>query len=131
MSKQDRQGVRTAQDLERKYDFSLLGKGGNQDLRISQLMQSLAQFEKKFTNIESKLDNLHPVGSIYISANDIEPSTLFGGSWQLVGKGHLVVARESEEPQIEYLENCNVWKRVADGNIAILDEAILDFTILA
>lgn len=48
MSKQDRQGVRTAADLERKYEFGDIGKQsgkldryGNQ---VSQLNQALSQF---------------------------------------------------------------------------------------
>lgn len=47
MSKQDRQGVRTATDLERKYDFRLISNPTNQgsyNQQISQLQQTLAQF---------------------------------------------------------------------------------------
>lgn len=47
MSKQDRQGVRTASELERKYDFALLAnseKRGSYNQQISQLTQTLAQF---------------------------------------------------------------------------------------
>ncbi len=46
MSKQDRQGVRTATDLERKYDFSqIAGKGtGGASQSLNNLAQSLAQF---------------------------------------------------------------------------------------
>lgn len=48
MSKQDRQGVRRASDLEQKYDFSLLGEFGKnsakQDERLSQFQQQFTQF---------------------------------------------------------------------------------------
>lgn len=48
MSKQDRQGVRTATDLERKYNFALLsnsGKsGGGLAAQFNQLAQTVAQF---------------------------------------------------------------------------------------
>lgn len=48
MSKQDRQGVRNASDLERKYDFSLIsgdGKGySRQAEQINNLTQAFAQF---------------------------------------------------------------------------------------
>jgi hypothetical protein len=48
MSKQDRQGVRTPAELERKYDFSLLSGQSNMtsDLKnqINQLNQSLSMF---------------------------------------------------------------------------------------
>lgn len=46
MSKQDRQGVRKASDLERKYDFSLIaGKGSSSaSEKLNNLTQSFAQF---------------------------------------------------------------------------------------
>lgn len=46
MSKQDRQGVRTASDLERKYDFALLSKetGVGDTGRISQVEQMVSQY---------------------------------------------------------------------------------------
>lgn len=114
MSKRDRQGVRTASDLERKYDFGSLGKGGNQEAKMSQLMQSLADCESKVKTIETKLSNLYPVGSIYISEDDTEPSTVFGGTWELVKQGYLLVGTDSDSDfaQLEYLDKCNVWKRI-------------------
>ena len=112
MSKRDRQGVRTASDLERKYDFGSLGKGGNQDAKISQLMQSLTDCESKIKNLTDKIENICPVGSIHISADDTEPSTVFGGTWELVKQGYLVVGLENDLPQLEYLDKCNVWKRI-------------------
>ena len=51
MSKQDRQGVRTASDLERKYDLSkiseLNAQGKEQNQQVSALAQTLAQFMAK------------------------------------------------------------------------------------
>ena len=49
MSKQDRQGVRKASDLEQKYNFSMLAGKGNKSnealaRQISTLNQSFAQF---------------------------------------------------------------------------------------
>lgn len=47
MSKQDRQGVRTARDIEAKYDLSKLKKpqgGGSKDIHVQQLTQALNQF---------------------------------------------------------------------------------------
>lgn len=114
MSKRDRQGVRTASDLERKYDFGSLGKGGNQYAKISQLMQSLTDCESKIKNLTDKIENICPVGSIHISADDTEPSTVFGGTWELVKQGYLLVGTDSESDfaQLEYLDKCNVWKRI-------------------
>lgn len=46
-------------------------------------------------SIENLLDRTYPVGSIYMSVNNTEPSTLFGGTWErlearfLIGAGTL------------------------------------------
>lgn len=49
----------------------------------------------KTGSIENLLDRTYPVGSIYMSVNSTEPSTLFGGTWErlkgrfLIGAGTL------------------------------------------
>ena len=67
MSKQDRQGVRTASDLERKYNFGLIsGKGsksnGSLEEQLNRLNQSFAQFAAltmgRFKELENKIDAL-------------------------------------------------------------------------
>lgn len=35
-------------------------------------------------NFNDLLDLIHPVGSIYISVNDISPETLYGGTWEQI-----------------------------------------------
>ena len=50
--------------------------------------RALAAFDRKIDSIKSKiLDSAYPVGSIYLSLNAVNPSSLFGGSWELVGGG--------------------------------------------
>lgn len=34
-------------------------------------------------------DIFYPIGSVYISVNDINPSTLFGGTWSRITDGYL------------------------------------------
>lgn len=113
MSKQDRQGVRTPSQIEQKYNLGQVkDENKQQSEKISQLIQSLSQCEAKIRRINETLESLYSVGSIYISANNIEPSTLFGGSWELIADGYIVVGTETELPQLEYLDKCNVWKRI-------------------
>lgn len=65
MSKQDRQGVRKASDLERKYNFGMLTGQGNKSnealaRQISTINQSFAQFQAlvigRFETLEKKID---------------------------------------------------------------------------
>lgn len=125
MSKQDRQGVRTASDLERKYDLSkiadLNAAGKEQDKQVSNLSQTLAQFMAKVNGEISELQekmNGFPVGAIYISLDETEPSELFVGEWELIAEGHLLVGlpQENEEdlPELQQtVDTCYLWKRTA------------------
>ena len=64
MSKQDRTYTRTAADLERKYDFGSIGKGGGggDSQQFSKLEQALSQYktstDRKFGEIEKELKEL-------------------------------------------------------------------------
>lgn len=40
-------------------------------------------------------DDVYPVGSIYMSANDVDPSTLFGGTWQRIEDKFLLASGTS------------------------------------
>ena len=47
------------------------------------LYQRLNTFVTKVLN-RDVFDMVYPVGSIYMSANDVDPSTLFGGTWERI-----------------------------------------------
>ena len=34
---------------------------------------------------------LYPIGSVYISITNTNPSTMFGGTWELMGDGYQVI----------------------------------------
>ena len=41
-----------------------------------------------------RLDNIYPVGSIYMSVNSTSPATLFGGTWQRITGRFLLAATD-------------------------------------
>lgn len=49
-------------------------------------------------------DIAYPVGSIYISANNTNPSTLFGGTWVSFGTGRTIVGYDSTQTEFNALE---------------------------
>lgn len=171
MSKQDRQGVRTARDLEQKYKFGTIEKA---ERNVSQQRESLSRFEQSFSqstaNTNNKLNDLqqnmtnnentiantktqvdgleknklsnsgwsknkflgtdeegnvvekdvglsvYPVGSIYTTIATVNPSALFGGTWELIAEGQLLVGlvSESEIPELfQANDKCFIWKRTA------------------
>lgn len=44
------------------------------------------------------LDDIHPIGSIYMSMNNINPSNLFGGTWRLIAPGQVLVGVNEASP---------------------------------
>ena len=48
--------------------------------------------------------SVYPVGSIYLSVNDTNPTTLFGGSWELFGSGRCLVGVDTEQTEFNTSE---------------------------
>lgn len=38
------------------------------------------------------LNKVYPVGAVYISVNDVDPSTLFGGTWERLEQGKFLIS---------------------------------------
>jgi len=62
----------------------------------TELNKQAKEYETKLAEVKSTtkkelLDENHPVGSIYISETNTNPSTLFGGTWVAYGQGRTLV----------------------------------------
>jgi hypothetical protein len=42
------------------------------------------QIDTQINNINTRIDGFFPVGSIYMSVNNVNPSTIFGGTWEQI-----------------------------------------------
>lgn len=117
--KHDRQPVRRASDIEQKYNLSLLkeeGIGKSQNLDFSKLNQLLSEFTVDVNNRLQRLEKLYSVGSIYTTLSTDNPSDIFGGTWELIAEGNLLVGVVSEDelPQVfQGNDKCFIWKRTA------------------
>ena len=121
MSKQDRQGVRKASDIEQKYNLAKLKE---LDEGASQQREEFSKFNQAFTQftvqmnarLQSIEDAFFSVGSIFTTLSEDNPSDLFGGEWELIAAGQIVlgVGPEDEIPELfQSSESCFVWKRIS------------------
>lgn len=46
-------------------------------------------------------DLLYPIGSIYLSVNNVNPGTLFGGTWEAFGSGKTLVGVDPNDTDFE------------------------------
>lgn len=59
----------------------------------------------KIENQLEKLTNMiYPVGSIYMSVNNTNPSTLFGGTWEAWGTGRVPVGVDTSQNEFNAVE---------------------------
>ena len=65
------------------------------------------------------LDAVWPVGSIYLSASEISPETLFGGTWQRVKDRFLLAAGDVYAPGETGGEAQDVYKRQEYNQLAL------------
>lgn len=62
------------------------------------IVNSITTNEGGSTNNNSSIcDLIYPVGSIYLSVNSINPSTLFGGTWEEIAKGRTLVGVDTND----------------------------------
>ena len=54
--------------------------------------------------LEDILLRVYPVGSIYMSINNIDPSTLFGGTWETWGTGQVPVGVDTSQTEFNAVE---------------------------
>ena len=73
-------------------------------------------------NIE--LDKMYPIGSIYFSINDINPSEYFSGVWEAWGTGRVVVGVNPNEIEFNSVEKVGGNKNLQQHNHTFIGSAM-------
>lgn len=59
--------------------------------------QQFEEIKENGLNTEKIFNLIYPVGSIYMSITDVNPNTLFGGTWERWGKGKTLVGVDEDD----------------------------------
>ena len=62
--------------------------------------------------IDNSVNKFYPVGSIYMSVNNVNPSQLFGGTWQSFGAGRVLVGVDPSQSEFNAVEKIGGAKTV-------------------
>ena len=62
--------------------------------------------------IDNSVNKFYPVGSIYMSVNNVNPSQLFGGTWQSFGAGRVLVGVDASQSEFNAVEKTGGEKAV-------------------
>ena len=91
-----------------RYDNATSGiKSDNVQGAIDELYGSATDYSTynaRLTAVEDFKNQIYPVGSIYISVNNVNPSTLFGGTWVAFGTGKTLVGVDTSDADFDKVE---------------------------
>lgn len=86
-------------DTEQRIDTQvLIPNSFNQRVKIRFRQSGNTWLNRPWRQL-AYLDDIHPIGSIYMSMNNINPSNLFGGTWRLIAPGQVLVGVNELSPQ--------------------------------
>ena len=69
---------------------AVFANGGATYCQLSLKYVESVTFKKEVTQTFD-IDSVYPVGAIYLSATAVEPSTLFGGTWEPISQGRFLI----------------------------------------
>jgi len=77
--------------------------------------------------LEQLFSMIYPVGSIYMSTNNINPSTLFGGTWTPWGTGRSIVGVDEKQAEFETAEKTGGSKSAYINSANLPPSTVVEF----
>lgn len=80
---------------------------------VERLWQKMKAYVALMTGSNLTFDRVYPVGSIYLSVNNVNPGTLFGGTWVAWGSGRVPVGVDVDDADFSTAEKTGGEKKHA------------------
>ena len=95
------------------YDNSISGlQASTAQDAIDILNENKMAKKEGISSIDELILAIYPIGSIYMSVNNINPGTLFGGTWEAWGSGKVPVGVDSNDSDFDTVEETGGTKSV-------------------
>ena len=82
------------------------------DAGVERLWQKMKAYVASKTGSNLTFDKVYPVGSIYMSVNNVNPGTLFGGTWIAWGGGRVPIGVDTSDTDFQTAEKIGGAKTV-------------------
>ena len=79
----------------KKINFKNNGQPAINDTNLNLMQDNIENELNAKVNTSDLIDLIYPVGSIYMSANNVSPANLFGGTWQQIKDKFLLSAGDT------------------------------------
>ncbi len=90
--------------------------GLNIEENLSQLSQNLQKIQQEQNN-RKPLDQIYPIGSIYITATNTNPASTLGGTWQAYAQGRTLIGVDSSSYKSAELTGGKSIKSITTSNM--------------
>lgn len=84
---------------------------------LNQLSQNLQEIEKT-QDERNLLNKMYPVGSVYITTNNTNPSSIIGGTWQAFAQGRTLVGVDGSSYTTSEVTGGDAIKSITTSNMA-------------
>ena len=83
-------GISDFIDLRSYIDYESLYK--EIETKLNEIEDgSIYVLKKEFNELKERVEKEHPISSLYLSMSSINPSEYYGGTWQLIAQGRMLV----------------------------------------
>ena len=71
---------------------------------LDEVYSAATDYTDVITRLSALETKIYPVGSIYIGVSNINPSTIFGGTWVAFGTGKTIVGVDTSQTEFDIVE---------------------------
>ena len=85
-------------------NYKLVTKNVSSTIYAEDVIYGDTNVKAALDDIKDDLANQHPIGSVFLTVSNTNPSTWFGGTWERIGKGRAIVGVDENDTDFNAAE---------------------------